>query len=372
MFAAATGAGRADAQIVYGQKSSVMQSLTYLSWRISGDTSLTLSQWYVPVYVRGAISSGWDLSIYSAVSGTSTKPTTAQGEITGVNDSRIQLSHAMADDRILLSAGVSLPTGQTKLTPLRRALLPWLSADFFNFPLKTPGEGLNLFGELGVAAPLSGWTMGMAGAVYYSGKYEPYDDRREYQPGLRVVGTVGLHRDWPHRGHLGADLITVYSADDKVDGLAVFGDGIQFDIRAAGSRMSTRGRIEAALRFIARGKNRRFDAGNADLVRERNNTNGNDLRANLALHHVLAGRLQGWVTIDAKILAANEYGLGSPLYEGASRIYGFGGGIDLGFGSGVIMGLGGRYWTGSSDGSGAFKSLDLSGFEIIQRLTLTL
>jgi hypothetical protein len=356
------------------QRSSVSQSLTYLSWKMTGkkssDTTQTVSQWFAPLFVKVRLAQGWGLALYSAAS-RSTVDHAGNPDITGLNDSKIQLTHTMADDRILLSAGASLPTGQTKLPAAKRELIPWMSADFFNFPVKIPGEGLELFGEAGVAVPASGWVLGAAGAINYFEKYTPYDDNREYQPGMRVVGTAGIGREWSNRGHIGLDVLVIYSTDDKVEGSPVFGDGLQLDLRLVARRDFTKGGVEAMARFIQRGKNR-HKGSSLDLISEQRNTNGNDLRFRCSARHALIGKLQGWASFDTKMLMANGYAIEDPLYENASRIYGAGAGLDLGLGGQSAFGVGARLWRGSSDGAYHREPLDLSGIEIIQRLTIGL
>lgn len=360
------------AQVNSFRGSSLSQNLTYLSWKLKGDTTdLTVSQLFTPVLLRIRLAEGWNMGLWSAAS-RSTSNGGSSPEISGLNDSKFQLTHTMADGQFLLSAGASVPTGQTKLDATKRELIPWLSADFFNFPVKIPGEGLEVFGEAGLALPTSGWVVGLAGAAHYFTKYTPYDDDREYQPGMRLIGTAGIGRDWAERGHVGFDLLAIYSTDDKVDGSAVFGDGMQIEARLVAMTKSASGGLEAMARFIQRGKDRILLPSNPDPITEASNTNGNDLRVHLGAHHLLAGRLSGWVSFDTKMLMANGYASNNPRFQDAARILGFGGGIDIGLGGRSTLGVGGRYWTGSSDGAFAREKLDLSGFEVVQRLFIAL
>jgi hypothetical protein len=78
------------------------------------------------------------------------------------------------------------------------------------------------------------------------------------------------------------------------------------------------------------------------------------------------------VSFDLKMLMANGYATDNPLFRDAARISGFGGGLDIRLGRHSTFGLGSRYWTGSSDGAYAHEKLDLSGFEIVQRLSISL
>lgn len=361
----------AHGQVIGGELSSLGQQFSFTSWKLSGDTTdLTVKQWFLPILVKSDIAPDWQLALSTAAEGTDAKD--IQGaSISGLTDTRIQASHSMSNNQVLVSGGLSAPTGVTKLSAEKRVLLPWLSADYFNFPVKYPGEGLNLFGEVGAAIPAGDWALGAAGAIHYSGEYTPYDDGRKYQPGARLVGTFGADRDWPGQGHFAADLVLIVSGNDKAEGKKVFADGTQIDMRVSGRKHLGKGRIDAAVRYIARTKNKVLGGENLDLVREANNTNGNDLRFFVSGRRELSPKAQAWLSAEAKFLAANGWAKGDPLYEDAASVMGFGGGADFVLSEHATAGAGIRLWTGSSDGSYAFEPVDLSGFEFIQRLTLT-
>ncbi|HSH00617.1 MAG TPA: hypothetical protein VLB27_11225, partial [candidate division Zixibacteria bacterium] len=58
--------------------------------------------------------------------------------------------------------------------------------------------------------------------------------------------------------------------------------------------------------------------------------------------------------------------------EDAARLHGFGGGADIQISERTLVSLGARVWTGSSDGIAKTGAFDLTGYEVIQRLTITL
>jgi hypothetical protein len=360
------------AQIVSGDPSTVSQRFTYLAWSLDGDsTDVTVSQWIVPITVKAGLAEDWELAVFSAASGSDADWDIDDSDISGLTDSRMQISHALAQDQVLLSGGISLPTGVTELSDGKKQLTRWLSADFFNFPVKYPGEGLNLFGEVGVALPAGDWVWGASGAVHYAGEYTPFEGGGDYQPGTRLVGMVGAERSWPRQGMVSADVLLIHSFADKADGEDVFTDGFQADIRLAGRKEFENGNVELAARFILRGKNEVINESSLDLVREESNTNGNDIRFYLSGRRDLSPKAQGWASVEARFLAANEYDEGHPLFEDAARVFGGGVGADLSLSDHVIAGAGLRYWTGSSDGAYTYEAIDLSGIEVLQRITVT-
>ncbi|MEW5701129.1 MAG: hypothetical protein AB1792_02745 [Candidatus Zixiibacteriota bacterium] len=361
----------AGAQIVHGQRPQITQGLDYISWEASGAKEFTISQWYVPITVRAGLRENLELGIYSAAARSESDLSETDNTLTGLIDSKLQLSASFLDDGLLLSTGVSLPTGKTKLDEPESDLVGWLTADFLNFPVKNPGEGLNIFGQLGMAAPLGRWVFGAAGAVYVAGEYSPYDSDLKYTPGSRLVGNVGIERNWENRHRLATDFVVIYSTDDKVAGKPVFRDGVQLDGRVIGQTTMGSLTVDGAFRAIIRGKDYLPD-GEGSLVSELNNRNGNDLRFHLGMKLSLAPGFAVNVSGEAKLLAANNYPDSSDFFEGDAHLTGIGGGLTIGLGRQSRLDIGARAWTGSSDQALGLKNLDFKGLEVFQRLSVTL
>jgi len=363
----------ASAQIVSGQPTTARQGFTYLSWGLEGDsTDLTVKQWYIPIVVNAAIQDNWELSVFSSVASSDADWDLADDKISGLTDSRIQIAHSLADDRILLSGGVSLPTGQTELNADKRSLVHWITADFFTFPVKYHGEGFNFYGGAAGATPAGSWVLGLAGAMHVMGKYTPYEDGPEYTPGSRFILTGSAERQWASQGGINADVSMVVSGNDQSDGVDVFSDGTMFDVQLRGRRNFDVSQVDVALRAILRGKNDVLDPARAELVREEKNTNGSDVRVHVTGRRELTESLAAWLSLETRFLAANGYDQDSPFFEDAARITGFGGGVDFQLSERAMAGLGIRIWSGSADGAATYEALDLKGFELIQRLTLTM
>lgn len=365
--------GAAHAQIVSGQPSVARQGFTYLSWTLEGDTTdITVTQWHIPIIVNAALQENWELSVSSSIAASDADWEIDDDGISGLTDSRIQVAHSLADDRILLSGGLSLPTGQTELDDASRSLLPWLTADFFTFPVKYHGEGLNLYGGAAGAYPAGDWVLGVATGVHLMGEYTPYDEGPKYTPGSRFILSGSAQREWIDRGMVSADLNVVFSGDDEADGQPVFSDGTMLDALLTGRRTFESVAVRGGIRIILRGKNEILDAERAELVSEENNTNGSEIRFFVSGQRDFTDRLSGFLTVETHLLGANDYETDSRFYEGAANILGIGGGIDVRLSRMASGGIGIRIWNGSSDGSAMFESLDLKGFEITQRLTLTI
>ncbi|HSG99345.1 MAG TPA: hypothetical protein VLB27_04805, partial [candidate division Zixibacteria bacterium] len=188
-------------QIIHGQRPQLSQGLTYISWKVKGKEEFTLAQLFLPVSAHAPLKDNVEVAVFGGASRSEADWAVQGDDISGLVDSRVQIAASLNNDQILLSAGASLPTGQTRLTPVQQLLMTFMSADFLNFPVKTPGEGFNLFGEVGAAFPLGPWAAGVAGAVFVAGEYKPYETDLTYRPGSRIVLTTGLERVWTGSEH---------------------------------------------------------------------------------------------------------------------------------------------------------------------------
>lgn len=360
----------APAQIIHGQRAELTQQLSFMSWKVSGPAEFTLQEWHVPLTLRAALAENVELAVAGALVNASGDWDLADEQISGVTDAKAQVAASLWGDQVLLAGGVSLPTGQKKLSRDQQELLAWLSSDFLNFPLKNPGEGFNIYGQAGAALPAGQWVFGASAALYLTGEYQPYDNDRQYRPGSRLVGAIGAERIWPANHRLTCDLLVIYSTDDQLDGAAVFRDGVQFDARVHGVVALGDGSLEGGLRYIQRGKDRQRGS-DEDLIAEPDKRHGDDFRLRLAGHLPVGEDVNAWLSLDAKFLAANDYPKASPFFEDAARLVGFGAGLDFSLGPRTRAGLGARGWTGSSDGARGLGAIDLAGFEILQHFSVT-
>jgi hypothetical protein len=107
------------------------------------------------------------------------------------------------------------------------------------------------------------------------------------------------------------------------------------------------------------------------LIAEPDKRHGDDFRLHAGARIPVGQSVTGWISTDAKFLAANDYAEASPFFEDAARLVGFGGGLDFALGQHSRAGIGVRGWSGSSDGALGLGALDLSGIELIQQFVYT-
>jgi len=111
-----------------------------------------VSQCLSPILLKVRLADGWNLGF--VVGGIALRGRWRDSpEISGLKRFEIPVTHTMADGQFVFPRERRCH-GKTKLNARARAI-PWLAADFLNFPVKNPGEGLEVFGEVGVALPTS-------------------------------------------------------------------------------------------------------------------------------------------------------------------------------------------------------------------------
>lgn len=362
-----------QAQVVYGDPARVSQSFTYLHWNLKSDsTDASISEWVVPVSGMVPMSDNTELRYYTSLAGAGTSDNGFDHDLSGMTDSRIQLARSLAGDQFLLSVGLNIPTGKKELDSAQFDVIRAVSAEYFNFPVKTFGEGLGYYAELLGAAQTGEWIVGGGFGALYSEAYEPADDAVSYHPGLRLylTGSAEIKTGENANNRVNIDGVLMVSAADKADDKEVFKDGIQLDFSASGIRRFNDWSGGAALRVILRAKDQRLTQERI-LATESYATNGSEVRFTLHWAREFSNTISGLADFTGKFVGANGYPKDDPQYEGGASLYGIGGQINGRFSNHAYAGFGVRKWFGNTKETGKVEALDLSGWEIAQSFTVT-
>jgi hypothetical protein len=120
-----------------------------------------------------------------------------RSEISGLTDTQIRGSYTLGGDFVVLTAGVSLPTGQRSVTLEQLLAAGLIGNDFLAFPVSNMGTGLAATGGVAVAVPLGAWSVGAGVSGRRSKAYEPFElpgESFRYQPGNEWRGRIGVDR----------------------------------------------------------------------------------------------------------------------------------------------------------------------------------
>jgi hypothetical protein len=227
-------AGTAGAQV------GVRVAPQFVSYTLGAPTSVQISETAIPMFASYAVTPGLTLDIGSAFAMATVKSTGAgparESSISGLTDTQIRATMNLGSDLVLVTAGVSLPTGRSTADTSEQEAAALIGNDFLVFPISSMGSGFGGTGGLALAAPIGQWNLGAGVSVRSSMPFDPYQDasgaKLRYTPGTETRARVGL--DHPF-GTGRASVGVTYSkfADDK----------FQSSIYNTGDRLMTQGYV---------------------------------------------------------------------------------------------------------------------------------
>ncbi|MBU0982677.1 MAG: hypothetical protein KKA42_02335 [candidate division Zixibacteria bacterium] len=348
-------------QIVHGQPTAASTGLTMTHWTADiGGLETSLDQMMIPLTAFVPIKDNFEVAMYVANSNNTWSYFGLESKLGGLGDVRAQASHSFMDDRLLLSAGVNLPTGKKELNLTEEiAVLQAMSLNYLSVPMRRLGEGFGFNVLLGGAIPVSeGVNAGAGITVEYIGEYKPYQNYGDYDPGdlLSINGGVDIERGpmvWT------VDLIYTAYTRDRLDGIRIFKQSPQLDSRFSGTYRAENMTMKGHLRYAARGDNKQWDS--LGVLTDPFRMYGNEFNADFSASWVLAEDWTVTPAVDMRLIGENEAGLGN------STVFGFGGNVGRRLGDTWFVNGGFTYYTGSVD---AFiTDIDLTGYRLSLGLT---
>jgi len=191
-------------QIVYNQPYSASLNFYYNSWSLDnpvtgGDEDFSQRTFSLSGFMP--LRDNFEARYSIVTASNSLDMNNTENELSGLGDLRVQFSHSFYSDRVLLSAGVNLPTGKQELdTGQELRVIEFLSRDYLSFPVRRYGEGTGFNLLAGGAASLGPVKCGATASYYYTGTYTPYSDFGDYNPGntLSFGGSAELTSDRIH------------------------------------------------------------------------------------------------------------------------------------------------------------------------------
>ena len=190
----------AAAPVAWGQSlldTELRLAPQFVQYQVHAPADETITELAVPVFV--AIPAGPRLGFdvgtaYARVQATSGS---TRSEISGLTDTQIRGSYTFGGDFVILTAGVSLPTGRRSVTLDQLLAAGRIGNDFLDFPVSNMGTGLAATGGVAVARPVGAWSVGAGLSARRSRAYEPFDlpgQTFRYQPGNEWRGRIGVDR----------------------------------------------------------------------------------------------------------------------------------------------------------------------------------
>ena len=337
-------------QIVYGRPASGTTGLVYSNWSLEDSAQKTdITQISFPLRLFLPLQDNFEASVYVVASSNSMDQGESDFSLSGFGDLRVQFSRSFSDDQLLVSVGVNLPTGKTKLNESDETpVLQMLTADHLSFSQCRFGEGFGFNILIGGARMIGELKCGAGFTYRYIGKYDPYEGVVEYDPGDLISFNAGA--DWENGPTtVSGNVVVSFYGKDKWKDREVFRESSQIGFGLSVSHNPEGFRADGSLGYTARGRNSRFIPEESPLK-----IHGNELS-------VAGGLLwlppNGWSygpSATLRLIAENEDGFGS------STIFGFGGTVGRRLGDTGAVEVSLRYFTGSADGG----NTDVSGLQI--------
>jgi hypothetical protein len=169
----------------------------YVQYQVRAPADETITELAVPVFLTIPAGSRLTFDVGTAYARASVTSGSTRSEITGLTDTQIRGSYTLGGDFVVLTAGVSLPTGQRSVTLEQLLAAGRIGNDFLAFPVSNMGTGLAATGGVAVALPLGEWSIGAGVSARRSKAYEPFDvpgQSFRYQPGNEWRGRIGVDR----------------------------------------------------------------------------------------------------------------------------------------------------------------------------------
>jgi hypothetical protein len=169
----------------------------YVQYQVHEPADETISELALPVYVTIPAGSRLSFDVGTAYARVHATSGDQHSDISGLTDTQIRGNYTFGNDFVVVTAGVSLPTGNESVTLGQLLAAGRIGNDFLAFPISNMGTGLAATGGVALARPVGDWSVGAGVAVRRSAAYEPFDvpgQSFRYQPGNEVRGRIGADR----------------------------------------------------------------------------------------------------------------------------------------------------------------------------------
>ena len=355
-------ASSVNSQMVSGRPSTASSGFVYTHWTLESNSEETsLGQLWIPLSGFVALQENLEARYYLAGSANEIEVNRVETKLEGIGDIRLEMTRSFSENKFLISGGMNLPTGKTKLTFNRdQAIIETLSQSFLVFPMRRFGEGFGLNGTIGFAQTWERSVAGIGISFDYIGKYTPYENLGEYDPGdiLTVQGGFST-RGSKASFSIGGDYMLY--ATDKLDSKKVFEQGEQVVLSSTFVFDNSKYRIIPSIRYTVRGRNTRYET-NSEVIRDRLKLYGNEIEIGLELgRYIRSGWFMGPL-VSLLLIENNEDDFGD------SNVLTTGGSISKVFSDKVRIGTWFKVYSGDTDGG----RIDLLGYQVSASLTAVL
>lgn len=356
-----TVASTSQAQPVFGDARewlSAMSETSYRSWSIELEDGSTHEARQVNsrLFSTMSLSPTFDLVLSTAGGWSQDRRADAAG-LEAMGDVKAKGFLYALDRKLLLSAGVNLPTGATALDEEEVRALQAIQPTVLGFRMREYGRGFGL--DLGAAIGRDltpRVTIGGGVGYLYQGEYD-LDETAAFQPGGEFTFTLGTtYTGVNARG--GADVVYRIFGTDQTNGADAFEEGAQLEFTARGSVRNGRAGLDLLVRNVIKSDNTVLLEGAGSGAGENVVENGNTLW----LYAVPRLDARPWISLKAlfDFVSANQ----SQQQSTSAWAAGFGVGVEVRMSPVAILDVRAQRLTGKSEDD----RVDLSGWDAVMAI----
>lgn len=238
--------GGAAAQAVGG--GALLQAYTFENPDAAGLETIHLLT--VPFAVTVPIAGRLGVSVSGAyASGIARGAEGVEATLSGPTDTNLGLTTVIPGvDWAVLTASMSLPTGQSEHTTAESLVAGVIAAELLPFGISTWGSGGSAGGNLSLVRQLGSWGVGLSGGYSVANEYEPLAEQQlAYRPGDQLQVSLALDRDVGRAGTFSTFLAFQSFGNDQLGGADLFRSGNR--IQALVSYAFAVGRRSSALLY---------------------------------------------------------------------------------------------------------------------------
>lgn len=191
-----------------------------------------LDEIVVPLLINYPVSERFSVSLLNTPTRAVARRATVSSKLTAFTDTKISTALILGEERALLNAGVSIPSGPKSLEAGETLVAQQITSHALAMPTSYFGGGVEVSANLAAATEAGKWVLGGSVGGVYKGSYVPISGAAKYRPGPEISVSVGFDRTLGERSRLFGDIGYTWYGKDQSAGVDVFqADGkIQFSL----------------------------------------------------------------------------------------------------------------------------------------------
>jgi hypothetical protein len=315
-----------------------------------------ISEFTVPVTFILPVSK--DLTITANTNSAFSTLTSAENNLFGLSDSRISGSYVGMNNHLLVTAGIALPTGQTRLEEDQNLIASALALYPLEFRVPSYGQGLSLAASGVYAFDMNTFILGGGIGFVYKNGFKPFKSSDIiYKPGSEFSINIGGETKSRNRNavKLTADITYTMYGSDTFDDKEVLKSGSKILVNLRALMKAGNNDLMFYATERTKGKN---DKGFGTLITEAVNSNGNQIDLGGMAFFPYSSNFGFKGALDLKLYSKNGYDV-----NGAT-IFGIGGGFNWSASQSINLDILAKYSTGSLNNkslSTPVTGIELSG-----------